>query len=413
MVTFQVNASDDGYIASENWRIVNWSSGAEVYNGSSPPTTLQPAMYKVHVVVRDDHGIWSDEGISPLIVHSRPVAMIDSITPSPAQDSDMVSFTGSGTDDGTVVMYIWTSSLDGEVYRGPDDTFSTDALSPGEHVITLVVIDDLNASSTGSDTTLTVINTDAQPPTITIESPENGITVEGDQEITGTASDDRMIASVQYRVSDGDPWKDAAGGANWTVTWNSSDVQDGRHTLQFRAFDGNQYSEPVNLEVIVDNEEETKDDDGSFLDSEIAGLPTPLVIGLLLILVIIIVMVVLTGSRKGGSSADEGTASDAPLTSSPTHMPSAAQPQIPTTTTSATPAPPDPQPAIKTTTVLPSQMPSQQPPVQPPSIPAPQTPPRPDPKPFESLGYWSCPRCGGAVEGKFFFCTSCGFKRTE
>jgi PKD repeat protein len=75
-----------------------------------------------------------------------PVAVIDSIVPSPADVGENVTFTGHGTDpDGTIIAYEWVSSIDGTI--GTAESFSTASLSSGTHVISFRVKDDANVWS--------------------------------------------------------------------------------------------------------------------------------------------------------------------------------------------------------------------------------------------------------------------------
>ncbi len=84
-----------------------------------------------------------------------PVATIDSISPSPANPGQTVTFTGHGMDsDGTITGYKWTSSLDGALSTEPG--FSTSSLSTGAHIITFVVTDNSGLTSGGATTTLVV-----------------------------------------------------------------------------------------------------------------------------------------------------------------------------------------------------------------------------------------------------------------
>ncbi len=73
--------------------------------------------------------------------NTAPTATIDSITPSPAAEGELVTFTGHGTDtEGTIAAYEWTSSIDGTI--GTAASFSTSVLNPGTHTITFRVKDD-------------------------------------------------------------------------------------------------------------------------------------------------------------------------------------------------------------------------------------------------------------------------------
>ena len=84
-----------------------------------------------------------------------PVAVIDSILPSPADVGENVTFTGHGTDpDGTIIAYEWISSIDGTI--GTAESFSTASLSSGTHTISLRVKDDANVWSPAVISQLTV-----------------------------------------------------------------------------------------------------------------------------------------------------------------------------------------------------------------------------------------------------------------
>jgi len=69
-----------------------------------------------------------------------PVAIIDSITPNPAEPGQTVTFAGYGQDaDGNVVAYSWNSSIDGNLSNLA--SFAIDSLSEGQHTINFRVQD--------------------------------------------------------------------------------------------------------------------------------------------------------------------------------------------------------------------------------------------------------------------------------
>lgn len=70
-----------------------------------------------------------------------PSAHIDSISPSPAQPGQAVTFTGHGTDnEGPVVAWLWESDLDGEL--GDAASCTASFLSEGTHTISFFVQDE-------------------------------------------------------------------------------------------------------------------------------------------------------------------------------------------------------------------------------------------------------------------------------
>ena len=84
-----------------------------------------------------------------------PTAVIDSISPSPVNAGQSVTFTGHGVDtDGSVNVYEWTSSINGTL--SSSSTFSTSSLSAGTHTISFRVQDNGGAWSSPVTSSLTV-----------------------------------------------------------------------------------------------------------------------------------------------------------------------------------------------------------------------------------------------------------------
>lgn len=92
-----------------------------------------------------------------------------------------------------------------------------------------------------------------EPPSVTIETPVEGATVNGTTEIQGTASDpDGNVTSVRVRVDDA-PWKEASGTDEWTASWDTTSADDGEHTITVEAADDDNRTATVERTVTVDN----------------------------------------------------------------------------------------------------------------------------------------------------------------
>ncbi|MCK4614863.1 MAG: lamin tail domain-containing protein, partial [Thermoplasmata archaeon] len=146
-IEFLGHGTDDGNITRYLWRS---NIHGELHNGTEPEflcSNLSLGTHTITLKVQDNYDVWSEEVSTTLIVHEKPVANITSISPNPALDNEVVYFVGSGTDDGQVVRYYWTSSLDDELYNGTNSSFSTSDLSVGTHTITLKVQDNYDAWS--------------------------------------------------------------------------------------------------------------------------------------------------------------------------------------------------------------------------------------------------------------------------
>jgi PKD repeat protein len=105
-----------------------------------------------------------------------PTAFIDSITPDPAeQGKDTVSFTGHGTDtDGSVVVYNWSSSIDGLLSTASSFSKPASELSDGTHTIYFKVQDDDGAWSADVTDDLTILEPANQAPVADPNGPYTG-----------------------------------------------------------------------------------------------------------------------------------------------------------------------------------------------------------------------------------------------
>ena len=93
------------------------------------------------------------------------------------------------------------------------------------------------------------------PPVITITSPSAGVTVNGVVTIQGKASDEDgngTIQKVEVKIDNGD-WITATGTTLWQYEWNTSQVENGQHTIYARAYDGADYSNVASVTITVNN----------------------------------------------------------------------------------------------------------------------------------------------------------------
>ena len=278
-IHFEGNGTDDGTIEAYDWRIAN-ETGAEVYNGTTPPATQPVGTYTIYLRVQDNYGVWSDEVSENLIVHQKPTASITSILPTPAFDTDTVTFTGETSDDGTITTHVWISSLDGEIRNGTEANFTNSSLSIGTHTITFKVQDNYGVWSEETTTSLSITKYVApnKLPTVTITSPVDGAELKGTVIIKGSASDsDGTVEKVELWV-DGE-WFLATGTTSWDFELDTTQLENWEYVIKVLAFDGTDYSNDTLLNLRVNNE---KEDDGG--DGEAGFLPGFEIISFFLIL---------------------------------------------------------------------------------------------------------------------------------
>ncbi|WP_292469367.1 PKD domain-containing protein, partial [Methanolobus sp.] len=159
-VTFRGSGTDDGSI-----RIYLWKLDGKILSTRARFSTSSIAAgdHTITLTVRDNSWKWSEEVTTTLTVidsNVAPVASIDSITPNPATKGSSVTFRGSGTDDGSIRIYLW--KLDGKILS-TRARFSTSSIAAGDHTITLTVRDNSWKWSEEVTTTLTVIDSNVAP----------------------------------------------------------------------------------------------------------------------------------------------------------------------------------------------------------------------------------------------------------
>jgi len=456
-ISFLGRGTDDGTIERFVWRS---SIDEEIYNGTNTSfffSNLSNGTHSIYFKVQDDSGIWSEEVTADLTINGIPRAHIDSIPPNPAEEGEIITFNGSGTDDGFIVTYSWRSSYDPGLYNGSNSSFTLSNLTTGNLTIYLKVKDDYGVWSTEVSIILAIIpptiQEDTSPPSLTISSPKDDEKVKGNIIISGTASDNVGIMKVEYLLKDSEGWLQAKGTTSWTVELDTTQFGDGDHTFQFRAYDERQSSEIQSLTIEVDNEDNSEDgnEDDNFLFEQIGPLP---LIGYLGI-VIVVVLLVITRAKKRKKEKKKGR-SEGGMSAGATSSPSPTQPQLsipsPIRTSGSSPLPVQPnslQPAqqpIQPSLYSPPQsqqqaqiqplssgfpltqphqpqQPSQQPPQQPSTQQFQQQPLQPypvqTPVPLAPVSpvlpstgdVWTCPGCGNSSDAKFQFCMSCGLRR--
>jgi len=236
-------ALDDRMIELYVWRI----DGDEIYNGTGTKfslTNLSTASHTVYLRVMGSYGIWSDEINTLLIIHQKPQASINSLSPTPALDTDTIVFAGSGSDDGTIGRYLWISSFDGEIHNDTSAGFSTPELSVGEHTIYLKVMDNQGVWSEEVSETL-VVHT-RPTAAITSLSPDSIVEKEAVR-FTGRGADDGSITRYVWQSSiDGEFYNDT------NTSFEYANLSAGNHTIYLKVLDDHgAWSEEVQATLFV------------------------------------------------------------------------------------------------------------------------------------------------------------------
>lgn len=125
----------------------------------------------------------------------------------------------------------------------------TKIISNGVHTLRAKAHDTTGNSGISSSISVTVDN---MLPTVSLTAPKNGVAVRSNVTITASASDNIGIKEVNFNVDGVPVGKDAT--VPYSITWDSTTVADGSHTLSAKAVDmaGN-VATALSVNVNVDN----------------------------------------------------------------------------------------------------------------------------------------------------------------
>lgn len=135
-----------------------------------------------------------------------------------------------------------------------DQTYTLLDVPGGNHTLEAIVADGSHVELAGSGMTVSFSTTapDTTPPTVSLTAPADGSAVLNTITITAEAADDRAITGVQFLL-DGNNLGAEDNTAPYTVSWNTTTVGNGTHTLTARARDSVNQTTSAPISVNVQN----------------------------------------------------------------------------------------------------------------------------------------------------------------
>jgi len=261
-VSFAASASDDSGIQKVRF----WAGSTYLGYDSAAPyskvwdTTLAPnGKYTLKAEAVDIYDNKTSQTITVTVINSDSTPPSVSITDplDSATVSGTVSFAADASDtQGLQKVQFWS----GGTYLGYDSTapytrsWDTTAFPNGKHVLRARAVDWAN-NWTESTITVTVINPDATPPTVSITDPLDGATVSGTVSFAADASDTQGLQKVQFWT--GSTYLGYDSTAPYTRSWNTTTFVNGTHVLRARAVDwANNWTETT-ITITVNNADAT------------------------------------------------------------------------------------------------------------------------------------------------------------
>ncbi len=258
-VTVSANASDNVGVVGVQFKLDGANLGTEdtssPYSISWNTTGASNGAHTLTAVARDAAGnMTTSTVINVTVDNSAPTVSITSPVSS-TRVTDTISINATASDNTSVAGVQF--KLDG-ANLGAEDTSSPFSLSwntatttDGTHSLTAVARDPAGNTTTSSVITVIVDNTG---PTVSVTAPSAGALVSGSAvTVSGTASDSAGIAGIQFKV-DGANIGSEDTSSPYSVTWNTTGLSDGSHSLTAVARDTvNNTSTSAGVNVTVDN----------------------------------------------------------------------------------------------------------------------------------------------------------------
>jgi hypothetical protein len=261
-VTVSADCTDNVAVASVQFQVDGQNLGSPVtatpYAVSWNTTAVTDGTHTLTAVATDTSGNTGSSTVTVSVDNTLPT---ESIT-APATGttvSGTTAVTASAADNVAVASVQF--QLDGQNLGSPDTTapytvnWDTTTASNAIHQLTAVAKDTAGNQATSAAVTVTVSNVDATPPTVSMTAPATNAAVHQAVTVSANAADNVAVAGVQFYL-DGNPLGAEDMTAPYSVSWDTTTVADGSHTLSAAAWDtsGNRSVMPdPSVAVTVDN----------------------------------------------------------------------------------------------------------------------------------------------------------------
>jgi hypothetical protein len=209
--------------------------------------TAPPGYY--HLFILDDKGVpskgWTVK-IGPSTSNDTTPPSAPGTPTATVADDDVTLNWGAASDDVGVAKYTvhrgttagFTANDTNKIATVTSGTSYTDSnVATGSYRYKVVAVDAAGNAGPASGEATATVAADSTPPATSITAPAPGATVSGTVNVTANASDNRSVASVQFKA-DGTNIGSADTTAPYSASWNTTSLSNGNHTLTAVATDG-------------------------------------------------------------------------------------------------------------------------------------------------------------------------------
>ncbi|MDY7076208.1 MAG: Ig-like domain-containing protein [Chloroflexota bacterium] len=233
------------------------TDGSDGWSVSWDTTGASDGNHTLSATATDGVGLTGDSaGVGITVDNTPPTVSITSPTEGEtvAGTIDVVADANDATTEVTQVEFFVDGNSIGTDTDGSDGwsvSWNTLSVGNGNHDLTATATDVADNIATSDPVTVNVQNEPDDPPTVSITNPGDGDDVTGLVNITADASDDVGVTQVEFFVNGNSIGVDDT--APYAVSWDSSTVGDGPHTISATATDTADQTGDDSIGVTVDN----------------------------------------------------------------------------------------------------------------------------------------------------------------
>ena len=244
-ITVTAGAADDSGVAGVQFLLDGAPLGSE--DTTSPYAVTwdtRPATNTTHILsarardTRGNVGVAADVAVT---VANAPTLTITEPTAGASINGSTVDIAYATAGDLTGVDHVHFRLDSGAELMDMsfDGAFQLTGVPPGQHILGGHLVRSDHTRIDGTDAALVSFATvaaDVTAPTVTLTAPADGSTLSGTVDVTATAVDDVAVASVQFLLDGADLGaRDTA--TPFAISWETTAVASGPHTLSVVAFD--------------------------------------------------------------------------------------------------------------------------------------------------------------------------------
>jgi hypothetical protein len=260
-VTVSANATDNVAVAKVQFLLDGSNLGAPVttapYQYTWDTTSVGNGSHTLTAKATDTSGNSTTSSAISVTVNNPDVTPPTVSITSPAAGSSLsgtATLSANATDNVAVAKVQF--QIDGTNYGPPltsapySESWDTTTVTSGSHTIGAIATDTSGNTASASITVTVSQGSDTTPPTVTVTAPANNSTWAGAISLAATASDNVAVASVQFAV-DGTNVGAPVTSSPYQVSWDSSKIGDGTHTITAKATDtsGNTATSSVTIQT--------------------------------------------------------------------------------------------------------------------------------------------------------------------